>query len=70
MHEAEEKINNWCLAARAQLDYGDKLIFNSIGKLQKDDEGTILFEEKNDISFYEPVFANRVIHENEHHRYW
>ena len=52
LHDAEEKINNWCLAARAQIDEGNKLVFNSIGNLQKNDEGTILFErEKNDIVF-------------------
>ena len=55
LQEAEERLNNWCLAARAQIDEGNKLIFNLIGNLQKDDEGTILFEREKRFSFYEPV---------------
>jgi hypothetical protein len=67
LQEAEERLNNWCLAARAQIDEGNKLIFNLIGNLQKDEEGTILFEREKRFGFYEPVYANRVIHENEQH---
>ena len=37
--EAEERINNWCLNARGQLDTGNTLTFSSIGNLQKNTEG-------------------------------
>jgi len=67
LHDAEEKINNWCLNARGQLDGGYKLSFNSVGNLQKNEGGTILFEREKQFSFYEAVSAGRVVHENEQH---
>ncbi len=44
LHEAEEIINNWCLNAKMNLDSGEKIIFNSIGTLQKDPAGNMLFQ--------------------------
>ena len=64
--EAKEKINNWCHYAKEKLDSGEKIIFHSIGSLQKDAVGNIFFQRKNDISFYEPVSAER-IHKNAEH---
>ncbi len=57
--EAEEKINNWCNYAKEKLDLGEKIIFNSIGSLQKDAVGNIFFQRKKQYSFYEPVAAGR-----------
>lgn len=65
--EAEEKINNWCLSTKMKLDSGEKIIFDSIGMLQKSPAGNILFEKENSINFYEPVIAERVIHKNAEH---
>lgn len=65
--EAETKINNWCHQAKEKLDSGGKIIFNSIGSLQKDGAGNISFERKKGSAFYEPVAARRVIHENTEH---
>ena len=67
LHEAEEKINNWCLNTKMKLDAGEKIIFDSIGTLQKDPAGNILFQPENGINFYEPVTAERVIHKNAEH---
>jgi hypothetical protein len=67
LYEAEEKINNWCLHTKIKLDSGEKIDFNSVGTLQKDAFGNILFEREKDINFYEPVTAERVIHKNSEH---
>jgi nucleoid DNA-binding protein len=55
--EAELKINNWCQHSKEKLDLGEKIIFNSIGSLQKDAAGNIFFQRKRGFSFYEPVSA-------------
>ena len=65
--EAETKINNWCHQVKEKLDSGGKIIFNSIGSLQKDAAGNIFFQGKKGNAFYEPVAAQRVIHENTEH---
>ncbi len=67
VHEAEEKINNWCLNAKMKLDVGEKINFDSIGTLQKDPAGNVLFQTMDGINFYEPVIAERVIHKNAEH---
>jgi nucleoid DNA-binding protein len=65
--EAERRINEWCTYAKEKLDSGEKIIFNSIGILQKDGAGNIFFQSTNGIGFYEPVHAERVIHKNAEH---
>ncbi len=67
LHEAEEKINNWCLNAKMKLDSGEKIVFDSVGTLQKDPAGNTLFQKVDGINFYEPVIAERVIHKNAEH---
>jgi nucleoid DNA-binding protein len=58
-NEAEEKINNWCQYAREKLELGEKIIFSSIGSLQKDAAGNIFFQRKSGLNFFEPVSAER-----------
>jgi hypothetical protein len=65
--EARVKINNWCNYAKEKLDLGEKIIFNSIGSLQKDAAGNIFFQRKKGSGFYEAVPAERVMHENAEH---
>ena len=67
MQDAEEKINNWCLHAKVNLDSGGKLNFSSVGTLQKDEAGNIFFRKDQLANFYEPVTAERVIHKNAEH---
>ena len=66
-HEAEEKINNWCLDAKVKLDSGEKLDLNSVGSLQKNVVGNIFFQMQQRINFFEPVTAERVIHKDAGH---
>ena len=51
LDEAEMKINNWCHYAKEKLDSGEKIIFTSIGSLQKDAVGNIFFQRKKAIVF-------------------
>lgn len=66
-NEAEEKLHNWCLKAKAILDSYGTLHFNSIGSLQKDHGGSVYLKKKNGITFFEPVIAERAIHKNDEH---
>lgn len=67
IHEAEEKIANWCMDAKDKLNSGEKIIFKAIGSFQKNAAGSIFFQGHKQDSFYDPVAAERVIHENEEH---
>ena len=65
--EAEEKIHHWCLQSKSKLDSGEKIIFDSIGSLQKDETATIFFQRKKGVNFFENIPAERVIHKNAEH---
>ncbi len=65
--EAEEKTASWCSETKQKLNSGEKIIFDSVGSLQKDAVGNIFFQRNKQDNFYEPVIAERVIHENEEH---
>jgi nucleoid DNA-binding protein len=62
--EAIGKINSWCHYAKEKLESGEKIIFNSIGSLQKDAVGNIFFQRKKGTGFYAPVPAEQVLHKN------
>src|ERR1700704_6644452 len=64
--EAELEINTWCQYAKEKLDLGEKIIFNSMGSLQKDAAGNIFFQRKKGYSFYEPVSAEGTDKNSEH----
>jgi nucleoid DNA-binding protein len=67
LNDAEQKLHNWCLAEKTKLDSGQKLAFDSIGSLQKNDEGNIFFQRTNGIFFYQTLPAEKVIHKNDQH---
>lgn len=67
LHEAEEKINNWCLQTKMKLDDGKRINFKSIGNLLKNEAGNIIFEKQHELDFYEALSVERVIHKNEEH---
>ena len=64
--EAEEKINSWCNDARQKIELGEKVMFDSLGSLQKDAVGNIFFQRKKGYGFYEPITAERVQREDGH----
>ncbi len=65
--ETERKISEWCNYTKEKLDSGEKIIFNSIGILQKDAVGNIFLQRQKGLNFYEPVSAERIIHKNVEH---
>jgi hypothetical protein len=67
LHEAEEKIHHWCLHSKSKLDFGEEIIFDSIGSLQKNEAGIIFFQRKNGVKFFENISAERVVHKNAEH---
>ncbi len=49
------------------LDAGEKIIFESIGSLQKNAAGNIFLSTKNKNRLYDTVTADRVVHKDEDH---
>ncbi|MEO6220626.1 MAG: hypothetical protein ABIO81_09380 [Ginsengibacter sp.] len=64
---AAENIAKWCQETKDKLDTGEKIHFQSLGTLEKDEVGNILFHMNNEIHFFEAVPAERIIHKNEEH---
>ncbi|HVZ95428.1 MAG TPA: hypothetical protein VG847_01030 [Chitinophagaceae bacterium] len=65
--EAEERINNWCLNQKMNLENNEEVLFEPLGSLRKDDSGNIVFEKKNRTMFYDAVVAVRVVHKDVDH---
>ncbi len=65
--EALETIKTWCKDAKEKLNTGEKIIFGSIGNLQKNASGNIFLQVEKPFNFFEPVPAERVIHKNTEH---
>lgn len=66
-HQAAENITRWCHNVSESLDAGEKIIFESIGNLQKNATRNIFLSTKNKNRLYEAVTANRVVHKDEDH---
>ncbi len=64
--EAREKIKGWCRDAKDKLNAGEKIIFETIGALQKN-AGNIVLQTEKQFNFFEAVVAERVIHKNAEH---
>ncbi len=64
--EAEKELQSWCLQEKLRLDDGHKSFFYSIGSLQKENGKIVFHKEENITSFFEPVAALRIIHNDEH----
>jgi len=65
--EAEQQFKTWCESAKEKLNEGEKIIFASIGSLQKNASGNIFLQSQKLLNFFEPVAAGRVIHKNAEH---
>lgn len=65
--EANERLKTWCENAKETLDNGGKIIFETIGSLQKNATGSIFFQNEKPFNFFVPVAAERVIHKNAEH---
>lgn len=65
--EALEEMKQFCRQLKKRLDSGENIRFNSIGILQKDPSGNIVFKPEESPSYYEAVSANRVVHKEAKH---
>ena len=65
--EALEEMKQFSGLLKEKLFSGEKILFNSIGILQKDLSGNIVFEPQMNQSYYEAVPAIRVVHKDVKH---
>lgn len=65
--EAQAQIKEWCSNVSFKLKNNEELILPSLGSLKKVASGNIFFHRENDIPFFVPVAAERVIHQNSVH---
>ncbi len=65
--DAKEKLKDWCYQAKEKISAGEKIILHPFGFFEKNIVGAISFKSKNDLLFFEPVIAERVIHKNAEH---
>lgn len=62
--EAQALINEWCSDISDKLINEEEIPLKSLGSLKKDPSGDTFFQRKNDIPFFVPVAAERVVHKN------
>ena len=65
--EGLEEMKQFCMQLKERLDSGEKIRFNSIGTLQKDSSGSIVFEPESTPAYYEALPAIRVVHKEIKH---
>jgi hypothetical protein len=65
--EALESLLQWCTNTKEKINKGEKLIFGSLGNLQKNNSGNVIFQAEPLPTFYKPVRAERVIHKDADH---
>ncbi len=65
--DAADSIHMWCDETSNRLAAGEKIYFDSLGWLLRNPAGEFHFENDNEIEFFEPVPAQRVIHKNDDH---
>ena len=65
--EALESLKNWCVDAKTQLKNGGEILLQPLGILKKGPSGNLFIQNNSFINFFEPVAAERVIHQNSEH---
>ncbi len=65
--DAEERINNWCLNQKMNLENNNEVRFEPLGLLRKDNSGNIIFQKLNRTAFHDVVVAERVVHKDAEH---
>ncbi len=65
--QAAENITRWCRNVSESLEAGERIVFESIGNLQKNADGNIVLQTKNELRLYDAVTAERVIHKDDGH---
>jgi nucleoid DNA-binding protein len=65
--QAQEDLKNWCAETRAKLKEGAEIILEPLGVLKKGSSGNLFIQNTTPLIFFEPVAAERVIHQNSEH---
>jgi len=66
--EALDDLKRWCSDAKNKLKKGDEILLEPLGVLKKGASGNEFIRSSDrTVSFFEPVVAERVIHENTAH---
>ena len=66
--EALDELKIWCSDAKYKLKNGEEILLEPIGVIKKGSSGNeFVSNSKNWINFFEPVLAERVIHQNSNH---
>ena len=66
--EALDEMKRWCSDAKSKLKKGETILLEPLGVLKKGASGNEFVRSSDTtISFFEPVVAERVIHENTEH---
>lgn len=64
---AESILTGFCNEWKDRLDEGESFVFETLGSLQKNNEGNIYFKKAESIEFLKAVIAERVLHKNADH---
>ena len=65
--QAIAKIEEWCHNSKRKIQLFGAVNFTSLGILQKSVTGSIFFQQENQPPYFEPLIAEKVIHEGESH---
>lgn len=65
---AATQVRNWTDAANHRLEHGESITIPTIGKLSRDDKDNFVFQAEKSTVHFQPVPANRVIHESDTHK--
>lgn len=67
--QAMEQLKRWCSEARDKLKKGEEINFYPLGILKKGTSGNEFIRDMHEVTnFFDPVNAERVIHENSEHQ--
>lgn len=65
---ASDNVKRWCAEAKNKLRKGEEILFEPLGVLKKGASGNEFVRTRDAVvRFFEPVIAERVIHENSDH---
>ena len=65
--QALDDLKNWCADTKTQLKNGGQILLDPLGILKKGPSGNLFIQNTSSIIFFEPVAAERVIHQNSEH---
>jgi len=66
--DALDELKRWCADTKSKLKQGEEILLEPLGVLKKAASGNeFVRNSKAGVSFFEPVVAERVIHENTEH---